>query len=163
MIDSRLVRPAAQPKRREVVERLAAPAARNLTGGYVAAKDLSDFEIDEMRRVQRFARTRTVAVDAERSRGAQQDLEEGRSVDHDHRPSRSSRTARAGSGEGETGAEGVPAEVMFDRMVASVPPGSQGLMLQPYWTPGIRMPGSGDARAGAIHSRTSTGTSGSYV
>ena len=46
-------------------------------------------------------------------------------------------------------AEGVPAEVMFDRMVASVPPGSQGLMLQPYWTPGIRMPGP-DGRGAVI-------------
>ena len=45
--------------------------------------------------------------------------------------------------------EGVPAEVMFDRMVASVPPGSQGLMLQPYWTPGIRMPGP-DGRGAVI-------------
>ena len=46
-------------------------------------------------------------------------------------------------------AEGVPPEVLFDRMVASVPPGSQGLMLQPYWTPGIRMPGP-DGRGAII-------------
>ena len=46
-------------------------------------------------------------------------------------------------------AEGVPPEVLFDRMVASVPPGSQGLMLQPYWTPGIRVPGP-DGRGAII-------------
>lgn len=45
-------------------------------------------------------------------------------------------------------AEGVPPEVLFDRLIADIPPGSQGLMLQPYWTPGLRMPGP-DAR-GAI-------------
>jgi sugar (pentulose or hexulose) kinase len=43
----------------------------------------------------------------------------------------------------------VPAETLFDRMVAQVPPGSQGLMLQPYWTPGIRHPGP-DARGAVI-------------
>lgn len=44
---------------------------------------------------------------------------------------------------------GVAAETLFDRMVAQVPPGSQGLMLQPYWTPGIRHPGP-DARGAVI-------------
>ncbi len=38
-------------------------------------------------------------------------------------------------------AQGVTPELLFDRMVAAVPPGSQGLVLQPYWTPGIRFPG----------------------
>ncbi|MGZ3184634.1 MAG: FGGY-family carbohydrate kinase [Telluria sp.] len=37
--------------------------------------------------------------------------------------------------------EGVTAEQLFDELVESVPPGSMGLMLQPYWTPGIRVPG----------------------
>ncbi|HVA34533.1 MAG TPA: FGGY-family carbohydrate kinase [Candidatus Baltobacteraceae bacterium] len=32
-------------------------------------------------------------------------------------------------------------EALFDQLVESVPPGSMGLMLQPYWTPGIRHPG----------------------
>ncbi len=98
-----VVRPAAQPKRREVVERLAAPDARNLTSGCVTAKHLSDFEIDEMRRVQRLARLEQPPLDTRRGRRAQQNFEEGRSVDDDHRASRSSRTASAGSGEGETG------------------------------------------------------------
>ena len=32
-------------------------------------------------------------------------------------------------------------EFLFDKMIADVPPGSMGLMLQPYWTPGIKLPG----------------------
>ncbi len=37
--------------------------------------------------------------------------------------------------------EDVAPEALFDQLAASVPPGSMGLMLQPYWTPGIRVPG----------------------
>ena len=33
-------------------------------------------------------------------------------------------------------AEGVAPEVLLDDLIRSVPPGSMGLMLQPYWTPG---------------------------
>lgn len=36
---------------------------------------------------------------------------------------------------------GVLPEVLFDALVNSVPPGSMGLMLQPYWSPGIKIPG----------------------
>ncbi|MGM0767692.1 MAG: FGGY-family carbohydrate kinase [Pseudomonadota bacterium] len=32
-------------------------------------------------------------------------------------------------------------EVLFDELVESVPAGSMGLMLQPYWSPGVRQPG----------------------
>lgn len=32
-------------------------------------------------------------------------------------------------------------EALFDRLVNAVPPGSMGLMLQPYWSPGIKVPG----------------------
>ncbi len=37
--------------------------------------------------------------------------------------------------------QGVAAEALFDDLVNAVPPGSMGLMLQPYWTPGIKAPG----------------------
>ncbi len=33
---------------------------------------------------------------------------------------------------------GVTAESLFDELVNQVPPGSMGLMLQPYWSPGIK-------------------------
>jgi len=36
---------------------------------------------------------------------------------------------------------GVAPEALFDELVNAVPPGSMGLMLQPYWTPGIKVPG----------------------
>jgi sugar (pentulose or hexulose) kinase len=33
---------------------------------------------------------------------------------------------------------GVETEELFDDLVASVPPGSLGLTLQPYWSPGLK-------------------------
>jgi len=37
--------------------------------------------------------------------------------------------------------KGVEPEALFDELVRAVPPGSMGLMLQPYWSPGVRQPG----------------------
>jgi sugar (pentulose or hexulose) kinase len=37
--------------------------------------------------------------------------------------------------------QGIEPEVLFDALVTQVPPGSEGLVLQPYWSPGIRVPG----------------------
>lgn len=36
---------------------------------------------------------------------------------------------------------GVQPEFLFDDLVNQVPPGSMGLVLQPYWSPGLRVPG----------------------
>ncbi len=36
---------------------------------------------------------------------------------------------------------GISAESLFDELLDEVPPGSMGLMLQPYWSPGVREPG----------------------
>ena len=36
---------------------------------------------------------------------------------------------------------GIEPEYLFAELVTSVPPGSQGLVLQPYWAPGLRHPG----------------------
>ncbi|MCM0612148.1 FGGY-family carbohydrate kinase [Marinobacter sediminum] len=36
---------------------------------------------------------------------------------------------------------GIEPEALFDELVKSVPAGSMGLMLQPYWSPGVRQPG----------------------
>ena len=44
---------------------------------------------------------------------------------------------------------GVSVESLFDDLVASVPPGAMGLMLQPYWSPGVRDPGP-EAKGGII-------------
>jgi len=35
----------------------------------------------------------------------------------------------------------VTAESLFDELVKTVPPGSMGLLLQPYWAPGVKIPG----------------------
>ena len=45
--------------------------------------------------------------------------------------------------------QGVEPEELFDDLVRAVPPGSQGLILQPYWSPGIRVPGP-EARGAII-------------
>lgn len=37
--------------------------------------------------------------------------------------------------------QGVEAEMLFDDLLKDIPPGSMGLTLQPYWSPGVRMPG----------------------
>ncbi|MDW8318679.1 MAG: FGGY-family carbohydrate kinase [Anaerolineae bacterium] len=36
---------------------------------------------------------------------------------------------------------GTTPEALFDRLVNQVPAGSQGLILQPYWSPGLKVPG----------------------
>jgi sugar (pentulose or hexulose) kinase len=48
-------------------------------------------------------------------------------------------------------------EELFEKLVQSVPPGSMGLMLQPYWSPGLKLPGPEAKGAvigfGDVHSR----------
>ncbi|MEZ0395399.1 MAG: FGGY-family carbohydrate kinase [Anaerolineales bacterium] len=44
---------------------------------------------------------------------------------------------------------GLEAEALFDELVRAVPPGSDGLVLQPYWSPGLRFPGP-EARGAII-------------
>ncbi len=52
---------------------------------------------------------------------------------------------------------GVSPETLFDELVRQVPPGSMGLVLQPYWSPGVKLPGP-EARGaivgfGDVHTR----------
>jgi sugar (pentulose or hexulose) kinase len=35
----------------------------------------------------------------------------------------------------------LPPEALFDQLVDDIEPGAMGLMLQPYWTPGVKTPG----------------------
>lgn len=44
---------------------------------------------------------------------------------------------------------GLPTEAVLDEQVRDIAPGSDGLMLQPYWSPGIREPGP-EARGAVI-------------
>ena len=52
---------------------------------------------------------------------------------------------------------GIEAEVLFDELLQSVPPGAEGLVLQPYWSPGLKIPGPEAKGAvigfGDVHSR----------
>lgn len=36
---------------------------------------------------------------------------------------------------------GVPPETLFEGLLEQIPPGSMGLLLQPYWSPGVKSPG----------------------
>ncbi|MBT7695900.1 MAG: carbohydrate kinase [Desulfobacterales bacterium] len=36
---------------------------------------------------------------------------------------------------------GIDPEVLFDKIVNDIPPGSMGLVLHPYWSPGLKLPG----------------------
>jgi len=45
--------------------------------------------------------------------------------------------------------QGVEPEALFDDLVRTVPPGSDGLVLQPFWSPGLRFPGP-EARGAII-------------
>lgn len=45
--------------------------------------------------------------------------------------------------------QGKQAEQLFDTLVQSVSPGCEGLVLQPYWSPGLRFPGP-EARGAVI-------------
>ncbi len=51
----------------------------------------------------------------------------------------------------------VEPEVLFDELIKDIPPGSMGLTLQPYWSPGIKVPGSEAKGAiigfGDVHTR----------
>jgi sugar (pentulose or hexulose) kinase len=50
---------------------------------------------------------------------------------------------------------GVAPETLFDELIATVPPGSMGLMLQPFWSPGLKMPEAKGAIVGFgdVHTR----------
>ena len=52
---------------------------------------------------------------------------------------------------------GLSPEQLFDKLVDEISPGSMGLMLQPYWTPGVKTPGPEAKGAiigfGDVHSR----------
>jgi sugar (pentulose or hexulose) kinase len=54
--------------------------------------------------------------------------------------------------------KGIAPEEILDQLASTVPPGSMGLMLQPYWSPGVKEPGQ-EAKGsiigfGDVHTRT---------
>ncbi|MFL5776441.1 MAG: FGGY-family carbohydrate kinase [Chloroflexota bacterium] len=52
---------------------------------------------------------------------------------------------------------GVAPEALFDELIRDTPPGSMGLVLQPFWSPGVRIPGPEAKGAiigfGGVHTR----------
>jgi sugar (pentulose or hexulose) kinase len=50
--------------------------------------------------------------------------------------------------------QGVPPEKLLDKHLAEVPPGCEGLMLQPYWTAGLRSPEAKGAMIGFSDAHT---------
>jgi len=40
-----------------------------------------------------------------------------------------------------SGKNRIPPEALFEKLLTDTPPGSMGLMLQPYWSPGLKLPG----------------------
>ena len=55
---------------------------------------------------------------------------------------------------------GLPTEALFDELLQQVPAGSMGLVLQPYWSPGVKIPGPEAKGAmigfGDVHTRSHT-------
>lgn len=53
--------------------------------------------------------------------------------------------------------QGLAPEALFEKLVEAVPPGAMGVILQPYWTPGVKLPGPEAKGAiigfGDVHSR----------
>ncbi len=49
----------------------------------------------------------------------------------------------------EAGHMGIPPEQLLETLIKDIPAGAEGLMLQPYWTPGIKLPGP-EAKGGVI-------------
>jgi sugar (pentulose or hexulose) kinase len=48
---------------------------------------------------------------------------------------------RASGGTSRAAARDVPPEARFEDLLTASPPGAMGLVLQPYWMPGVRYPG----------------------
>lgn len=55
----------------------------------------------------------------------------------------------------EAGEKGVPVEQILDRLLLQTPPGAMGLMVQPYWAPGLTLPDAKGAIIGFgdVHTR----------
>lgn len=89
-----IMRVSPQRKVREVGERRTSAPASAIR--CVAPDHLCDFNIEQMRRVKRLTRGEQPILHGFRRRRAQQDFEQGGSVDDDHARSRSARTGSDG-------------------------------------------------------------------
>jgi len=87
------VRISPQWKIREINESGVAALAVDLAIRGIAADNLRDLDVDQMRGVQRLARAEQPRFHRPCRRCTQERFEQSRSIDDDHRRSRSARTA----------------------------------------------------------------------
>jgi len=94
---------ASEGKIDEVRQSFGAALSGDGGGAHVAAQDLSDLQVNEMRSMQRFTVREDKAVHALSGRRLEENLEDRGSVDDDQRLCLSARTAAAGARRGRTG------------------------------------------------------------
>jgi len=90
------MRVSGQRKIDKIFERLEPPSGIKFTGPRIPAKDLRDFDIEEMGCVKGFVGVEKPFGHLNSGRRIQQYLDQGRGINNDHRPSRSALTALAG-------------------------------------------------------------------
>src|ERR1700683_4882052 len=87
----------------QIIESFGTAFNRDRGGAHVPAQNLSNFQVDQVRSVQRFVGGEDAAVHTPGGRRLEQDLKHRGSVDDDQRLFLSARTAAAGAGGGRTG------------------------------------------------------------
>ena len=90
------MRVSGQWKIDKIFERLKPPNGIKFTGPRIPAKDLCDFDIEEMGCVKSFVRVEKPFGHLNSGRSIQQHLDNDRSINNNHRPFRSALTALAG-------------------------------------------------------------------
>ena len=90
------MRVSGQRKIDKIFERLEPPSGIKLAGPRISAKNLRDFDIEEMGGVKGFVGVEKPFGHLNSGRSVQQHLDHDRGVNNDHRPSRSILTALAG-------------------------------------------------------------------
>ena len=84
------------PQIAEVLESLVGAMARQVIALHQTAQRVGNFNIDQVRGVQALLGTQSPCHQARGARRLQQNYKHGRGVDHDQRPSRSSRSTAVG-------------------------------------------------------------------
>ncbi len=87
----------------EIDKSFGAPLSGDDGRAYVAAQNLCDFQVDEMRGVQRLVGGKDEAAHTRSCGRLEEDLKNRGSIDDDQRLFLSARTAAAGAGRGRTG------------------------------------------------------------
>jgi hypothetical protein len=97
------MRIASEREISEIDQRLRASFGGDASRAHVAAQNLRDFQVNQMRSMQRLVGGEDESVYELRGRRLEKNLEKRGSVDDNQRPSLSARTAAAGAVRGRTG------------------------------------------------------------